>query len=131
MKLLPILAAGVAYFALGGLWFSPLFGRQWDKAVGFERPPKWRPSSVYYIGPLLGCLVAAFATSYLAQLEQAQLLVDYLRVGFVVGMGYGVTITSINAIAPNMSYPGLYAKVVGSYHLIGLVLCSAVLYGLS
>jgi len=131
MKLLPILAAGFAYFALGGLWFTPLFGRQWDKAVGFERPPKWRPGAVYYIGPLLGCLVAAFATSYLAQLAQAQLLADYLRVGLLVGMGYGATITTVNAIAPNMCRPGLYAAVVGSYHLAGLVLCAAILYGLS
>ncbi|MBI3561829.1 MAG: DUF1761 domain-containing protein [Gammaproteobacteria bacterium] len=131
MKLLPILASGFAYFALGGLWFTPLFGRHWDKAVGFERPPKWRPSAIYYIGPLLGCLVAAFATSYLAQLAQAQSLADYLRVGLLVGLGYGATITTVNAIAPNMPRPSLYAAVVGSYHLIGLVLCAAVIFWLS
>lgn len=55
MKLLPILAAGFAYYALGGLWFTPLFGSHWDKAIGFERPQKWRPGVTYYIGPLLGC----------------------------------------------------------------------------
>lgn len=131
MKLLPILAAGFAYFALGGLWFTPLFGRQWDKAVGFERPPKWRPSTIYYVGPLLGCLVAAFATAYLAQLAQAQSLEDYLRIGLLAGIGYGAPITAVNAIAPNMRHPGLYAAVVGSYHLAGLVLCSAVLHWLS
>lgn len=131
MKLLPILAAGFAYFALGGLWFTPLFGRQWDKAVGFERPPKWRPAVVYYVGPLLGCLVAAFASSYLTQLAQAQSLSDYLRVGLLVGIGYGATITTVNAISPNMRHPGLYAAVVGSYHTVGLVLCTAVLHWLS
>jgi MFS family permease len=131
MKLLPIIVAGFAYFALGGLWFTPLFGKQWDKAVGFDRPPKWRPSAVYYLGPLLGCLVAAFATSYLARLAGAQSLQEYLRVGLTVGLGYGVVITTINAIAPNMRHPGLYAAVVGSYHLFGLLVCSAVLYGLN
>jgi MFS family permease len=131
MKLLPILAAGFAYFALGGLWFTPLFGRQWDKAVGFERPPKWRPAVVYYVGPLLGCLVAAFTTSYLVQLAKAQSVFDYLTIGLLVGIGYGATITTVNAISPNMRHPGLYAAVVGSYHLVGLVLCSAVLYWLS
>jgi hypothetical protein len=131
MKVLSILAAGFAYFALGGLWFTPLFGKQWDKAVGFERPPKWRPSAVYYVGPLLGCLVAAAASFYLMQLTQAQSLADYLQVGLVVGIGYGATITTVNAIAPNMRHPGLYAAVVGSYHLVGLVLCAAVLYWLS
>lgn len=90
MKLLPIMAAGIAYFALGGLWFTPLFGKQWDAAVGFERPPKWRPAAVYYIGPLVGCLVAALATAYLAQLAHAQSLAEFLRVGLTVGLGYGI-----------------------------------------
>ncbi len=131
MDTLPILAAGLAYFALGGLWFTPLFGKQWDKAVGFDRPPKWRPAAAYYVGPLLGCLVAAFACSYLVQLTQAQSFLDYLRVGLLVGLGFGATVTTTNAISPNMHNPGLYAAVVGSYHVAGLALCAGVLYGLS
>ncbi len=131
MNLLAVLAAGFGYFALGGIWFTPLFGKQWDKAVGFERPPKWRPVTIYYVGPLLGCLVAAFATSYLVQLAQAQSLWDYLQIGLVIGIGYGATITTVNAISPNMVYPGLYAAVVGSYNMTGLALCSAILYWLS
>jgi Protein of unknown function (DUF1761) len=130
MKALPVLVAGFAYFALGGLWFTPLFGKQWDAAVGFARPPKWRPAAQYYIGPLLGCLIAAFATAYLVQLTGARSLADFLRVGLAVGLGYGATITSVNAIAPNMPRPGLYAAVVGSYHAVGLALCSVVLYWL-
>jgi hypothetical protein len=131
MKLLPVIVAGFAYFALGGLWFTPLFGKQWDQAVGFARPPKWRPSAVYYIGPLLGCLVASFATSVLAQWAQAATLEKYLLIGLTVGLGYGAAITSVNAISPNMPRPGLYAAVVGTYHLVGLLLAAAVLYWLS
>jgi len=131
MNLFSVFAAGVAYFALGGLWFTPLFGKHWDKAVGFERPPKWRPSTVYYIGPLAGCLVAAFATSQLVRLTNAESFSSFLAVGLIVGLGYGASITAVNAISPNMHNPGLYALVTGSYHLIGLLLCSSVLYWLS
>ncbi len=131
MKLLPVLVAGFAYFALGGLWFTPLFGRHWDAAVGFERPPKWRPAPVYYIGPLAGCLVAALATAYLAQLAHAQSFAEFLRVGLTAGLGYGATVTAVNAIAPNMRKPGLYAAVVGAYHFFGIALCSVVLHWLS
>jgi Protein of unknown function (DUF1761) len=92
------------------------------------RPPKWRPAAVYYLGPLAGCLIAAFCTAYLIQLTHAQSLPAQLRVGLTVGIGYGAAITRINAIAPNMPRPGLYSAVVGSYHLVGLVLCAAVLY---
>jgi Protein of unknown function (DUF1761) len=128
---LPVLLAGIAYFALGGLWFTPLFGKQWDEAVGFIRPPKWRPPAIYYLGPLLGCLVAAFATAYLIRICGAQSLYDYLRVGVTAGLGYGATITATNAIAPNMKRPGVYALVVGSYHVVGLSLCAAVLFKLA
>lgn len=131
MNLYSVLAAGIAYFALGGLWFTPLFGKQWDKAVGFERPPKWRPSAVYYIGPLAGCLVAAFATTQLVQLTKAESISSFLSVGLIVGLGYGASITTVNAISPNMPKPGLYALVTGSYHVVGLLLCSSVLYWLS
>lgn len=131
MTLLPPLAAGLAYFALGGLWFTPLFGRQWDTAVGFARPPKWRPAAIYYLGPLIGCLIAAFATAYLVRLAEAQSLMDHLEIGLVVGVGYGATVTGVNAIAPNMPRPGLYAAVVGAYHAVGNVLCAALVYWLS
>jgi hypothetical protein len=131
MKLLPVLVAGFTYFALGGLWFTPLFGKHWDIAVGFERPPRWRPPTAYYIGPLAGCLFAALATAYLAQLAHAQSLAEFLRVGLTAGLGFGATITAVNAIAPNMHKPGLYMLVVGSYHFLGIALCSVVLYWLT
>ena len=45
MSVASTLTAGAAYFALGGLWFTPLFGKQWDRAVGFQRPARWQPAS--------------------------------------------------------------------------------------
>ncbi len=86
---------------------------------------------IYYVGPLVGCLVASGVTSYLLHLTRAQSFTDFLSVGLSVGIGYGATITSVNAIAPNMTKPALYASVVGSYHLVGLALCSCVLYWLA
>jgi hypothetical protein len=53
-----------------------------------------------------------------------------LHVGLIVGLGYGAAITSVNAISPNMPRPGLYAAIVGIYHLVGLIVCSPILYWL-
>jgi Protein of unknown function (DUF1761) len=128
MTWLSVLAAGLAYFALGGLWFTPLFGRQWDRAIGFERPPHWRPSAAYYLGPLIGCLAGAAATAVLLQWAGAVTLLDSLRVGAVAGLGFSAAVTGINAITPHMPRPGLYAAVVGSYHALGVCLCAAVLH---
>jgi len=122
MKVLPVIAACVAYFALGGLWFAPLFGQQSEKAVGLLRHVRWKPSVVYYIGPLLGCLAAASANPMIVQWAQATTLKEYLLGGLAVGLGYAAV------IAPAMPRPALFAAVVGGYHLLGLLLASAVLY---
>lgn len=131
MKPFPILVAGLAYFALGGLWFTPLFGRQWDRAVGFARPPRWRPGPAYYLGPLAGCLAVAAAMAYLLRLLPPAAGWDaVLPMGAVVGLGVAAAVTGVNAIAPNMPRPGLYTAVVGSYHALGAVLCAAVLHAM-
>lgn len=131
MQITSILIAGVAYFVLGGLWFTPLFGKQWDNAVGFERPIRWRPSTIYYIGPLAGCLVVSFAMSILFNIAQPESFQKAVALGLACGVGFGAAITSVNAISPNMPRPGLYALVTGSYHAVGLVLVSAIQYWLT
>jgi hypothetical protein len=40
-------------------------------------------------------------------------------------------VTATNAIAPNMPKPGLYAAVVGAYHWLGMIVCSAVIHALA
>jgi hypothetical protein len=123
-----ILIAGILYFVLGGLWFTPLFGKQWDKAVGFDRPAKWRPSTMYYVGPLIGCFVGSLTTGLLIDFIRPETFTNALFIGAIIGGGYGATITSVNAISPNMPRPGLYAGVTGSYHFVGLTICSLIHY---
>ncbi|MBL8327079.1 MAG: DUF1761 domain-containing protein [Rubrivivax sp.] len=120
------LAAGLAYFALGGLWFTPLFGKQWDRAVGFQRPARWRPALPYYLVPLAGCTAVAMALGHLMERMATSSLHEALALGLVVGAGVSLPITSVNALAPNMPRPALYAAVTGSYHVLGAVLCAAV-----
>jgi Protein of unknown function (DUF1761) len=131
MNLYAPVIAGFAYFLLGGLWFTPLFGKAWNKAVGFNRPPKWRPTLPYYLGPLIGCNVSAFAMCALLHLTGATTLRNTLFIGVIAGLGFSACVTFVNAISPNVPRPALYAAVVGSYHLCGVVLCAAILHWLS
>ncbi len=45
---LAVAAATLAYYLLGALWFTPLLGASWDRAVGFERPKGHRFPPIYY-----------------------------------------------------------------------------------
>lgn len=68
----------------------------------------------------MSCATAtATATAYLVSLVGPTSLAAALSIGLTAGVGYGAAITSVNAISPNMSRPGLYAAVTGSYHLLG------------
>jgi hypothetical protein len=131
MKIYSAVIAGLAYFALGGLWFTPLFGKAWDAAVGFDRPAKWRPPVAYYIGPLAGCMVVALAMCALLHLAEANTLERMLLVGLIAGLGFSTAVTAVNAISPNVPRPALYAAVVGSYHTCGALLVAVIIYLLS
>lgn len=129
MNWIAVFTAGIVYFALGGIWFSPpVFGKQWDKAIGFNRPDRWKPNAIFYIGPLIGCLVASAATALLMGFIQPKTLLDAALLGLIIGIGYGGTITGVNAISPTAPRSGLFTAIVGSYHVIGLVTCTAILY---
>lgn len=60
-----ILLATVAYYVLGAIWFTPVFGRVYDKALGFERAKGYKWPLIYYIGPFISSLFVTVAISVL------------------------------------------------------------------
>lgn len=61
-NLLAVLAAAVASFALGGLWYSPLlFGKAWQREVGLsdEQLASGNMALIFGLAFVL-CLIAAF-----------------------------------------------------------------------
>lgn len=59
--------AVIAYYLLGALWFTPLFGKAWDSAVGVERSTDNRFPAAYYVVPLLSAVVVTVATAVLIE----------------------------------------------------------------
>lgn len=87
---LAILGATFAGFALGGLWYGPLFGKAWMRALG-KRPEDLQPSPT----PFVISFVTAFVTSVvLAALIQALGVVrtiDAVALGLVTSIGFIAT----------------------------------------
>lgn len=124
---LAVAAAAVAYYVLGGLWFTPLFGRAWDRSVGFQRPPKHKFPPIYYVAPLIGSIVATIATAVLSYALEIEQLSEAALLGLVVGVGYAAAVSFTNAVSPSMKHPLLFAAVTGSYHAAGLILASVII----
>lgn len=63
---LAIVASVVASFAIGGLWYGPLFGKAWANAMGF--PPDMKPSGAEIakgsVLNIIGTLLMAFVLAH-------------------------------------------------------------------
>lgn len=126
---LSTIAAAIAYFMLGALWFAPLtFGRFYDRGLGFVRPPNWRPGAEYYIGPFVGCLMAAIATSVLLRAASCSSLHDAIALGLVVGVGVAGAVSGVNAITPITPRPFLFGAITGLYHTVGITAVAIIEY---
>ena len=125
-----VLLATLAYFVLGAVWFTPLFGNAYDKGTGVKRSSKQKWPAIYYYGPFLSSLVVTICTALLVQALGIQDISNALLLGLIIGLALG-SISISNAVAPNMPRPVLYGLVVGSYHLVSTCLVTAILVALS
>ena len=127
---LRIVLATLAYYLLGAVWFTPLFGRAWDAALGHTRERNSRFASRYYVVPLIGCLVVATATAMLSHALDLDRISDALVLGSVVGLGYAASVSLTNAITPTTPRPWLLATVTGGYHLVGCLIVAMIVVAL-
>ena len=82
-----ILVATVAAFALGWLWYGPLFGEAWLKAVGKtaeEIEPSPRPFIITFFTTLLTCIVLAALMNGLDMMN----LTGGIALGAMTGIGF-------------------------------------------
>ncbi len=83
---LAILVATVAAFALGWLWYGPLFGKAWLEAIGKtadEIDPSPQPFVITFFTTLLTSIVLAALMSSLGMMN----LTDGVLLGAITGIG--------------------------------------------
>ena len=102
-----ILLATVASFALGWLWYGPLFGRAWLAALGKsveELQPSPTPFIVSFVTALVTCVVLAAIMQGLGIANVA----GGLALGLVTGIGFIAT-----SMASDSAFCGWGAKLWG------------------
>jgi len=114
------------YFVLGAAWFTPLFGRAWDRSIGHDRSATGgRFPVAYYVVPLVSAVVACTVIAVLVLRMPAV----GLGGGALVGAGVGAAIAAAsvtNALTPHTPRPFLLGAVTGGYHLVGCTIAGAV-----
>ena len=130
MNWLAILCAGLAYWVLGFVWYSLLFGKTWTEALRTYRTQWPTPARGEMAGKMIGTLVAnliiAGAISYILHRAAPPDMNHALRLGIAAGVvlaGAALTIAHIWESKPTRVW-----MIDVSYHFVGCILATVILY---
>lgn len=123
------LAATVAGFAVGGLWYGPLFGKPWMAEMGFTEADKGRvnPAKLFGLTLALECVSAFFLGHLLTHTAQGaartMMIATGIGLGFVgpavlVNCLYGMKSLKLMAIDVG-HWVAVYAAMGGVFVLLG------------
>lgn len=124
---LGVLAAFIAYFILGGLWFTVLFKKQYAISLGKENSLPEKPAPIFIVGPAICSLIITIASALMIYALSIDTYNQSIEFALVAGVGFLVANTTNIAINPNMPRPLHYALITGAYHLVGITNVSVIL----
>jgi hypothetical protein len=87
---LPILIATAVAFALGGLWYGPLFGNAWVAALG-KSPDDIEPSPAPFVISFFTALVTCVVVAGLMAELQIDTILGGALFGLITGIGFIAT----------------------------------------
>lgn len=122
-----LLAGALAYFLLGAVWFTPLFGNYYDLALGFERPKGYTWAPIFYWMPLASAILTSAVVASLHSAAQLETLTESIYLGASVGV-VALSVSLNNAVTPGKPKPILHGLVTGSYHVVGTTLVAVVVH---
>jgi uncharacterized protein DUF1761 len=125
---LAVIVAAVAFFALGGLWYSNLlFGKQWTAAVGWEVPEGEKPPVTLYLVPLATCVVSTIAVAMVAAATGTDTFGEAIVLGLVAGLGLaGMALLVTGFFDPKKPKPLVWVAITSGYHLVGFLITAVI-----
>jgi formate/nitrite transporter FocA (FNT family) len=124
-----ILTAAAAYFVVGSLWFSLLFGNTWSKEVakyGVQiKEPTGKEISQKMIQTFIGNIIGALAIAILVYLTGISGWSAGLKLGLLCGFGFAASAIVIAYTWESRSFK-LMAIDFG-YPVVGFTACAIIL----
>ncbi|WP_375460795.1 DUF1761 domain-containing protein [uncultured Enterovirga sp.] len=126
-----VIVASIAHFALGGVWFMALFGKQYALALGIADRAPQKPGLLFIVGPFVCSALNIATTALLLRALGIANYGDALLLGLVVGVGYLVAMTVNIAINPLFPRPFQYALINAPMFVIGSLMSCVILVAMS
>lgn len=124
ISIVGIIVAALAFFFLGGAWYTFLFGKQWRAEVGIseEEAAGASPNPMMFVWSILVSVVIAVTLAKLI----SESSVEYgLKVGLGVGAGVGAAILAQNYVYEQKSIR--FWLINAGYTIIGLAVMGVII----
>lgn len=120
--IIAIVLAALSFFALGGLWYTVLLGRQWRAEMGIAEDQVGSPMAMQFVVSIVASLAIALTLSKLI----GETGTSYgLKVGAGTGAGIGAAL-----FAQNYGYEGRSLRfwlINATYVVVGLALMGTII----
>jgi hypothetical protein len=117
LSIVGVIIAALAFFVLGGVWYTVLFGKAWRAEMGIseEEAAGTRPDPLMFVWSILVSLVIAVTLAKLI----SESSVEYgFKVGLGVGAGVGAAILAQNYVYESKSVR--FFAINAGYVIVGL-----------
>lgn len=124
---LAVIVAALAYFALGGLWYSDaMFGKQWREQTGVQMSEGGAPPAGLMITNLVLWFIAALALGLVAKSIGAETFGDGVVLGLVTSVGFVGTSQVVTRLFEQRMKPAL-ARINAPYIILGFMIMGVIL----
>ena len=123
-----VLVATIAYFLLGALWYSVLFGKKWAQLVKLDtsNPDMRKGMGGMMISTFVLTLIICFGLEVLVVKFNFVQEVSYgIKIGLLTGLAFATTAVSIHYIYENK--PTNLYLINNGYHVLGHVIAASIL----
>ena len=125
----PVVVAAAAYWILGAIWFSVLFGKTWGEelekhGVKIKEPTK-QELMMKLIQTFIWNLVVALGVAFLVFMTNSQSVLSGINIGLFAGVCFSAATFGI-AYAWESRSVALFLVDCG-YPVVGIIVCSVIL----
>ena len=127
MNWLAIAVATIAYFFIGAIWYTALFGKKWVayQKIDVNDPKMKEGSGVIMFMSFLLMGITVICLALLVEKMQLTQALSGIKLGLLTGIGFAVSAVSISYLYTKKPF-GLH-MIDGGYHLVGHILAAVIL----
>jgi Protein of unknown function (DUF1761) len=125
---LHVLVAAIAYFALGALWYSLLFQKQWIRYHGIDmNNPDGRKGvgAVMFMSFILTFLITVGLEIFIYRAAITGGVLSGIKLGLTTGLLFSATAISITYLF--LKKPAGLHFIDGLYHVVGQIIAAVIL----